>query len=76
MGAAKSGFIDVKSFKAEDGERLTVIWWRDAESLREWRQQVRHRLAQETGRKKWYQYYKMEVAILERRSNFERSETS
>src|SRR5579864_9385511 len=22
------GFIDVKSFKSEDGERLTVVWWR------------------------------------------------
>ena len=69
------GFIDVKSFKAEDGERLTVVWWRDEESLREWRQQVRHRFAQETGRQKWYRYYKMEVATVERQSNFERAET-
>ena len=23
------GFIDVKSFTAADGERLTVMWWRD-----------------------------------------------
>ena len=67
------GFIDVKSFKAEDGERLTVVWWRDEESLREWRQQVRHRFAQETGRKQWYQYYKMEVATIDRQSDFERS---
>ena len=21
------GFIDVKAFKAEDGERLTIVWW-------------------------------------------------
>jgi heme-degrading monooxygenase HmoA len=68
------GFIDVKSYKAEDGERLTVVWWRDEESLREWRQHVRHRLAQDTGRKKWYEYYKMEVASVDRESAFERKE--
>jgi len=68
------GFIDVKSYKAEDGERLTVVWWRDEESLREWRQQVRHRAAQKTGREKWYQYYKMEVASVTRESAFERQE--
>ncbi len=66
------GFIDVKSYKAEDGERLTVVWWRDEESLREWRQQVRHREAQGTGRKKWYAYYKMEVAQVTRESSFAR----
>ncbi len=70
------GFIDVKSFKAEDGERLTVVWWQDEESLREWRQQVRHRFAQETGRKKWYQYYKMEVAEVSRQSRFEREQAA
>jgi heme-degrading monooxygenase HmoA len=67
------GFIDVKSYQAEDGERLTVVWWRGEESLREWRQQVRHREAQSTGRKKWYEYYKMEVASVTRESSFERS---
>jgi heme-degrading monooxygenase HmoA len=66
------GFIDVKSYKSEDGERLTVVWWRDEESLREWRQHVRHREAQSSGRKNWYAYYKMEVANVARESSFER----
>jgi heme-degrading monooxygenase HmoA len=70
------GFIDVKSYKAEDGERLTVVWWRDEESLRAWRNQVRHRIAQKTGREKWYQYYKLEVASVIRDSAFERQEAS
>jgi heme-degrading monooxygenase HmoA len=40
------GFIDVKSSKANDGARLTVVWWEDAETLKHWREQVRHRVAQ------------------------------
>ena len=62
------GFIDVKGYLAEDGERLTVVRWQDEETLRQWREQVRHRVAQRTGREKWYQYYKMEVAELVRES--------
>jgi heme-degrading monooxygenase HmoA len=69
------GFIDVKSYKAEDGERLTLVWWRDEDSLREWRELMRHREAQNTGRKKWYQYYKLEVANITRTNNFERKQT-
>jgi heme-degrading monooxygenase HmoA len=68
------GFIDVKSFKAEDGERLTVVWWKDRESLREWRELPRHREAQATGRKRWYEYYQMEVAAVERTASFDRSQ--
>ena len=66
------GFISVKSFEAEDGERLTVVWWRDKESLRAWRNLPRHLEAQATGWQKWYEYYKMEVATVERTSNFAR----
>jgi heme-degrading monooxygenase HmoA len=67
------GFVDVKHYKAEDGERLTVVWFKDKESLREWRQLPRHREAQNTGRKKWYEYYKMEVATIDRVTSFERA---
>ena len=66
------GFIDVRSYTADDGERLTVVWWEDAETLKQWREQVRHRVAQRHGRQQWYEYYKMEVADVTRISTFER----
>jgi heme-degrading monooxygenase HmoA len=66
------GFIDVKSFKAEDGERLTVVWWKNEETLRAWRENARHRLAQRLGRERWYQYYKLEVAEVVRTAAYER----
>ena len=66
------GFIDVKSFKAEDGERLTLVWWQDEDTLRAWREQARHRVAQRTGRERWYEYYKLEVAEVIRTNDFDR----
>lgn len=66
------GFVRAKSYTAQDGERLTVVWWRDEESLREWRNLARHRDAQNTGRERWYRYYEMEVATVTRTQSFER----
>jgi heme-degrading monooxygenase HmoA len=67
------GFIAAKSYVANaDGERLTVVWWRDEESLKQWRELARHREAQGIGRRKWYQYYRLEVASVLRTSEFER----
>ena len=66
------GFVDVKAFKAEDGERLTIVWWKDEESLRAWATDVKHRAAQELGRNKWYEYYKLEIAQIIRTTTFTR----
>lgn len=69
------GFIDVKSFTAEDGERLTLVWWKDRETLAGWRNHPRHQIAQQTGRAKWYEYYKIEVAEVIRDGSFTRPPT-
>lgn len=69
------GFIEAKSYKSADGERLTIVWWKDEKSLKEWRNQAEHRVAQATGRKKWYEYYHMEVATVVRTSAFDRADS-
>lgn len=70
---SKPGFIEAKGFTAADGERLTVVWWQDRETLQQWRQDPRHQEAKKTGREKWYQYYKMEVAEVFSQSQFDRA---
>jgi heme-degrading monooxygenase HmoA len=76
LGRAAPGFLDMKSYTAADGERLTLVWWNDHESLRMWREDPRHRTAQETGRRLWYEFYEMEVAEVVRESRFARAEGS
>jgi heme-degrading monooxygenase HmoA len=67
------GFVDLKSYQAEDGERLTIVWWENAESLEQWRRDMKHVAAKRTGRERWYEYYKMDVAEITRTSNFDRA---
>lgn len=74
LEAAKSmpGFIDVKAYTSQDGERLTVVWWEDEDTLRAWRTHARHLVAQKTGRERWYEYYNIEVAEVIRSKQFVR----
>ena len=76
LDAAKGmpGFVDVKAFKADDGERLTLVWWQDEDTLRAWRTHARHLVAQQTGRERWYEYYDLEVAEVIRSKRFARGE--
>jgi heme-degrading monooxygenase HmoA len=67
------GFIDVKGFKAEDGERLTVVRWQDLETMKAWREHERHRVAQRLGREKWYANYSIEIAEVLRSRDFNRT---
>ena len=70
------GFIDFKSYRSDDGERISIIRWQDEVTLSHWRNDVRHRVAQQMGREKWYEYYQIEVAQVIRESHFERPKSA
>jgi heme-degrading monooxygenase HmoA len=72
LARSHDGFVDVKAYTADDGERLTLVWWRDRESLRAWAENLRHREAQRQGRDRWYAFYKLEVAEVVRTADFHR----
>ena len=67
------GFVDFRSYAGDDGERLSVIWWRDEESMAAWRDDARHQLAQKAGRERWYAWFDLEVAHRVRQTTFDRS---
>ncbi|MDV5148894.1 antibiotic biosynthesis monooxygenase [Streptomyces sp. SBC-4] len=65
---AGSDPVEVKSYTGEDGERLTVLMWRDKETLDKWRCDPEHQAAQRQGRKHWYSAYELTVAEVIRSS--------
>lgn len=66
------GFVDFKSFRAPDGERLSVIRWENEAGLRAWADDARHRIAQRLGRERWYASFRLEVASVVREYGFEK----
>ena len=72
LAKSMEGFVDFKSYAAQDGERISVVWWRDQETMAAWRAHPRHRIAQQAGREKWYESFNIEVAEVVRSGTFER----
>ncbi len=66
------GYISHKPFVAEDGERLTLIEWESAESLRAWATHPEHVLVKEIGRQKFYEDDRLQVGEVLRESRFRR----
>ena len=64
------GYVSHKPFVAEDGERLTLIEWESAETLRSWATHPEHVLVKQLGRQKFYQDYRLQVCEVVRESRF------
>ena len=67
----QDGFLGVESARNEFG--ITVSYWRDLESIRNWRENFDHTIAREKGRKEWYQTFKVRIAKVESDYVFERN---
>jgi heme-degrading monooxygenase HmoA len=51
----------------EGENEVTLSWWPDEESIRAWKSDPEHLLAQREGRERWYESYSVEVALVQRK---------
>ncbi len=59
------GFVDAKTFTADDGERVTVATFADRAALQSWRDHEGHRAAQTMGRHDLYLEYSIQTGTCE-----------
>lgn len=55
------GFVDQRFYISPDGERVTVVRFRDHESHKVWAQHPEHLAAQRRGREEFYSWYDVSV---------------
>ncbi len=67
---AMPGFVDFKTFVADDGERVSLVTFADAESHDAWRRHPAHLRAQQAGRDRFYASYLIQVSRCVRVSRF------
>lgn len=70
LARAMPGFVDYKSFGAEDGERVSLVTFADAASQAAWREHAEHRMAQDQGRASWYAGYSLQVGACDSAHQF------
>ena len=64
LAEAMPGFLDAKTFAADDGERVTIVTFADLASERAWRDHPEHREAQRAGIDRFYGDYSIQVATV------------
>jgi heme-degrading monooxygenase HmoA len=66
LASQQPGYLGAESVRGADGVGITVSYWKDEESIRHWRENVEHKVAQESGKRIWYQNYIVRVSKVER----------
>lgn len=68
LAAQQEGYLGIEGAYGDIG--ITVSYWSSLESIRKWKQQADHLLAQQKGREHWYRYYSVRICRVEREYDF------
>lgn len=68
LAARQPGYLGVESARSDLG--ITVSYWATPEHARAWKAVAEHRLAQRTGRERWYRGYRVRIATVQREYGF------
>jgi len=68
LAKEQPGFLGMESARNEIG--ITVSYWQNLESIKNWKANLEHSVAQKTGREQWYSYYKVRICRVEREYEF------
>jgi heme-degrading monooxygenase HmoA len=74
LSEKQPGYLGIESARGEDGVGITVSYWRDEASIKAWKAVAEHLIAQKSGREKWYQWYNLRVAKVERGYSFSKED--
>jgi heme-degrading monooxygenase HmoA len=64
LAAQQPGYLGIEH--AGDSAAITVSYWKDLESIRNWKRNAEHMQAQTLGKERWYESYKTRVCLVER----------
>lgn len=68
LAKQQPGFLGIESARNEIG--ITVSYWQSLESIKNWKANLDHIIAQKNGREQWYSYYKVRICKVEREYEF------
>jgi heme-degrading monooxygenase HmoA len=63
LARQQEGFLGVESARNDVG--ITVSYWQSVEAIKNWKANARHLFAQQQGRDKWYESYKVRICKIE-----------
>ena len=70
LAEKQPGFLGVEH--ARDDLGITVSYWKDLESIKNWKHHAEHSIARHSGREEWYKSFKVRISRVERDYKFEK----
>ena len=64
LAAQQPGYLGIESARETLG--ITVSYWSDLESIKNWKANIEHKQAQKNGHEKWYSSFKVRISKVER----------
>ena len=64
LATQQKGFLGIES--AREGLGISVSYWSDLESIKNWKANSEHQIAQKLGHEKWYASFKTRISKVER----------
>jgi heme-degrading monooxygenase HmoA len=71
LARSQPGYLGMDSVRNE-AAGITVSYWQDLESIRQWKDNIEHQAAQRMGKERWYREYQVRVAKVEHAYSFDR----
>lgn len=66
LAATQPGYLGIESVRDTEGFGITVSYWQDEDSIKQWKAQADHITAQKAGRQRWYKAYSTRICTVTR----------
>jgi len=68
LAQQQPGFLGFESVRNEIG--ISISYWEDLQSIKKWKENGEHILAQKMGKQKWYESYALRICKIEKQYHF------
>lgn len=70
LAAEQPGYISFESI-SEGNRGISISYWKDLDSIKNWKNIAEHLTAQKLGQEKWYKSYTTRIAKVEREYSYQ-----
>jgi len=70
LAEKQPGFLGMEHARESLG--ITISYWKDLESIKNWKHNTEHSLARKKGREKWYRSFKVRITRVEKDYEFKK----
>ena len=74
LATSQPGYLGFESVRNKERKGISVSYWKDAESIRRWKEHVDHLGAKIIGKERWYQSYMLRIAKVEHVYGYKKSD--